>query len=210
MTEDEAKAWIESRFGTAKVDRLSVFVDLLVQANTQQNLIAASTIPAIWQRHILDSAQLALLADDAAQRWCDVGSGPGLPGLVIAILHDADIWLVEPRARRSDFLVHVIAQLGLRNAHAVRSKAEAFRPADAMHVVTARAVAALPTLFAMCDHFTSAKTRFILPKGRSARDELALAHAEWQGVFHVERSVSDDNSAIIIADGVKRRCSASR
>ncbi|MEH3045923.1 16S rRNA (guanine(527)-N(7))-methyltransferase RsmG [Sphingomonas adhaesiva] len=210
MTEEDAKGWIADRFGTAKVDLLQVYVDLLIAENARQNLVSASTLPAIWARHILDSAQLVPLADDAAARWCDVGSGPGLPGLVAAILRRQETWLVEPRARRAAFLRDTAEALGLTaSTYVIQSKVEALREAS-MGIISARAVAELSSLFGMCHHLTDERTRFILPKGQRGGEELAAVRNTWQGVFHVEQSVTDANSIIIIADGVTRRCSASR
>ena len=210
MTEAEAQAWIAGQFGDAAVDRLNRFVTILGDESQRQNLIAASTLSSVWSRHIADSAQLVPLAAGDASRWCDIGSGAGLPGIVVAILGNADIWLVEPRGRRAAFLTDAIAALDLRNAHVVKGKIETFANVAPMDVITARAVAGLSDLFAMCEHLTSPTTRFILPKGRSGRDELASARTEWQGTFHVEQSISDPDSTIILADGVTRRCSASR
>ena len=87
MTEEEAKAWIVERYGAAKLDRLSDYVGLLLAANASQNLISRKTESSVWTRHILDSAQLLAFAPDA-EDWLDVGSGPGLPGVVLAILSE--------------------------------------------------------------------------------------------------------------------------
>lgn len=210
MTEEDARSWIADRFGGASVDRLERFVALLAEESKRQNLVAASTLPSVWGRHIVDSAQLVPLSTDMPANWCDVGSGAGLPGVVIAVLSHSDVWLVEPRARRATFLSVVVDALELPNAHVVKARVEALRSAAPMDVITARAVAGLSHLFSLCEHLTAPATRFILPKGRSGLHELALARAEWQGTFHVEQSISDTESTIIIADGVTRRCSASR
>ena len=101
MTEDEARSWVRERFDVSRETLLAKFADLLVRENAHQNLISRSTIPAIWSRHIVDSAQLVEWAgDDAAGKsWLDIGSGAGLPGIVLAILHDGPVLLVEPRKK---------------------------------------------------------------------------------------------------------------
>jgi 16S rRNA (guanine527-N7)-methyltransferase len=85
-------------------DRLVAFVDLLRVAATQQNLVAPSTLETIWERHILDSAQLLRWTTPGGS-WADIGSGAGLPGLVIAILSSNPVTLIEPRRLRAEFLV---------------------------------------------------------------------------------------------------------
>src|SRR5690606_38324705 len=83
---------------------LERFAAMLVAENDRQNLIAASTVPALWVRHLADSAQLLALDRDGDGLWLDLGSGPGLPGLVVAILSERPVVLVESRKRRCEFL----------------------------------------------------------------------------------------------------------
>lgn len=97
MTEDEAKAWVEERFGLGGVAAMAAFAAIVLGETRQQNLIAPSTIDAIWSRHIVDSAQLIGFAgDEKDNRWIDIGSGAGFPGLVVAALTEREVWLVEP------------------------------------------------------------------------------------------------------------------
>src|SRR3546814_7900201 len=94
---------------------LERFAAMLVAENGRQNLIAASTIPTLWVRHIADSAQLLALDRDGDGLWLDLGSGPGLPGLVVAILSERPLMLVESRKRRCEFLRAVAEDLGLHH-----------------------------------------------------------------------------------------------
>ena len=203
MTEEEARAWIAARYGPAKVDRLRRYVDLLLAANAEQNLVSKATEPAIWSRHILDSAQLERFALDAAN-WLDVGSGPGLPGLVLAILTERPILLVEPRRKRIAFLEEAAKALGLANTSIRQANIEKVR-GEVFAAVTARAYAALPAIFSSTIQLTRPSTIWVLPKGRSAERELAEARQTWQGVFHVEQSLTDADSKIIVATGVRPR-----
>lgn len=203
MTEQEARAWIEARYGLDRLDTLDRFVAVLLDANRSQNLISKSTEATIWSRHILDSAQLERFAPDA-ETWLDVGSGAGLPGMVLAILTERPVLLVEPRRKRVEFLETVRQQLGLdkvriRQANVERISGEAF---DA---VTARAYAPLPNIFSSTNQLTNASTIWILPKGRTAATELVEAQKTWHGVFHVEHSLSDEEARIIVATGVRPR-----
>jgi 16S rRNA (guanine527-N7)-methyltransferase len=210
MTEEEARDWVAQHHGNAAVDMLQRFATLVIEESNRQNLIAPSTIPAIWVRHLLDSAQLAAHAPTAARRWVDVGSGAGFPGLVVAALFDGEMLLVEPRTRRADFLETAVEALGLAHRATVfHGKAEAVttRSAD---VVSARAVATIDALFSMSAVFSALSTTFILPRGRSGVAEVESVRGAWHGTFHVEQSLTDPASTIVIASGVTRACSASR
>src|SRR5205823_5359670 len=97
-------------------DRLRMYAQLLKSESRRQNLVSASTLAHLWQRHILDSAQLVRFEPHANASWVDVGSGAGLPGLVVACLIKGPITLVEPRRLRAEFLRNAVAALGLRAA----------------------------------------------------------------------------------------------
>ncbi len=181
--------------------RLERFAAMLVAENDRQNLIAASTIPNLWVRHIADSAQLlALDTRDGKGLWIDLGSGPGLPGLVIAILSERPMLLVESRRRRCDFLRAVITELALDHVEVVEAPLErvATRPAA---TISARAFAPLDRLIDLSARFSTESTRWLLPKGRNAVKELALLPQPWQNLFHVEQSRTDADSQILVGTG---------
>lgn len=204
MTEDDAKNWLADRFGHNAVVKLSAFVDLLKAETERQNLVARSTLAEVWARHIVDSAQLLIHAADDWDSWIDIGSGAGLPGIVVTLLTEKPITLIEPRRLRVEFLNAAGKQLGLKNLLVVQSKAQSFRAPPAS-VISARAVAKLASILGESAGFASERTRFILPKGRGAETEVAEARRSWHGTFHVERSVVDAASGIVIAEGIRPR-----
>ena len=204
MTEDEARAWLMVQFDVPREtwDLLERYVAILLSAMDEQNLIAESTRPHIWARHIVDSAQLLLLVRDAGEgEWVDLGSGAGLPGIVVACLSDRPVLMIETRRKRIDFLNNVIAQLGLRHARVFGGRVESAASMRAA-VISARAYAPLPKLFASAQHLSDKNSLWVLPKGRNAQNELEAARPAWQGMFHVEPSVTDAESAIIVAQAV--------
>jgi 16S rRNA (guanine527-N7)-methyltransferase len=134
-------------------------------------------------------------------KWMDLGSGAGLPGIVVACLSDRRVTMVESRRKRIDFLVRTVAELGL-NADVFGGRVEMAPPCTAA-VISARAYAPLPKLLASAQHLAGPSTVWILPKGRNAQNELEAVRPAWQGRFHVEPSVTDADSAIIIAQGVE-------
>jgi len=202
MTEDEAQGWIRERYGVSRETRLAAFVELLRDEAAKQNLIAPSTLEQIWSRHIVDSAQLLAHAPDDGV-WLDIGSGAGLPGIVVALLRDAPVELVEPRKLRTDFLARAAAELGLADAAVHTAKIE--RTSGPAAVISARAVAQLGDLFRIAAHRSTSSTVWVLPKGRNAQSEVAEARRKWHGSFHMEPSITAPDSLIVVAKGIRPR-----
>ena len=207
MNEEEARNWVRGHFGVPRETILARYADILCEESARQNLIAASTLDQLWVRHLVDSAQLLLLAKDAGEGdWLDVGAGAGLPGMVAAILSDRPVVLVEPRAKRAEFLREAAVMLDLpRRVTVVASRVEAYKPARPAAIVSARAVAALPGLLRSTIHCTDSSTVWLLPKGRNAQSEVEAARANWQGSFHVEPSITQPDSGIVVAREVRPR-----
>lgn len=182
--------------------KLELFIELLLQENGRQNLISRQSESDIRTRHITDSLQLLDHASADAS-WLDIGSGPGLPGLVLAIEGVRHITLVEPRKLRTDFLHRCCETLDLRNVKVINGKVENI--AGQFDVVTARAVATLDKLFKMASPLIAPNGRWVLPKGRSAEKELAEARTTWQGEFELKPSRTDPEARILVAQRVRRR-----
>jgi 16S rRNA (guanine527-N7)-methyltransferase len=183
-------------------EKLDTYVGLLREENKRQNLVSASTLEQVWDRHILDSAQLVRYESLAGASWIDIGSGAGLPGIVIACLVDGPVELVEPRRLRAEFLHKVSESLGLE-ATVLCAKAE--RVGGKFDVITARAVAPLAKLLEISAHLSTRTTVWALPKGRSAEAELAEAQRTWQGSFRVEPSVTDAQSFVVVGTEVRAK-----
>ncbi|NLS26900.1 Ribosomal RNA small subunit methyltransferase G [Sphingomonas sp. S2M10] len=207
MTEAEARLWVRERYGVSRETQLATFGSILTTEAEHQNLIARSTLESLWSRHLTDSAQLVPLSEGAPQgAWLDVGSGAGLPGLVAALLTDRVVVLVEPRAKRVLFLRDAAERLGIADrVTVIGSKVESFRPALPVAVVSARAVAELSALMLSTVHCTDLSTVWLLPKGRSAQSEVDAARAKWQGRFHVEPSITQPDSGIVVATQIGAR-----
>ena len=182
-------------------EKLQAYAVFLREENRRQNLISASTVDDLWERHILDSAQLVRFEPHAGASWVDIGSGAGLPGIVIACLVEGRVTLVEPRRLRAEFLHRANESLAL-GVDVICSKAE--RAQGRYDVITARAVANLAKFMEISAHLSTRKTTWALPKGRNAEVELVQAQQAWQGTFHVEPSATDPESGIVIVTGVRR------
>ena len=183
-------------------EKLTAYADLLRTESSRHNLIAASTLDRLWDRHILDSAQLVRFEPRPGASWLDIGSGAGLPGIAVACLVEGPVTLVEPRRLRVEFLRHAVHVLGL-DAQVEAGKVE--KMTGQFDVITARAVAPLGRLFDLSHHLSTRNTVWALPKGKSAHSELAEARRAWQGAFHVEPSITDEDSYIVVGTGVRKR-----
>ena len=184
------------------IDRLEAYVALLREESRRQNLVASSTLAEVWDRHILDSAQLVRFEPSLGASWADIGSGAGLPGVVVACIVKGPVALVEPRRLRADFLHRVCESLRL-NATVISGKAE--RAQGKYDVIVCRAVAKLAQILKISAHLSTTKTVWALPKGRSAEAELVEARRTWQGAFHVEQSVTDAQSFIVVGTDVRAK-----
>ncbi|MBA3527012.1 MAG: 16S rRNA (guanine(527)-N(7))-methyltransferase RsmG [Pseudomonadota bacterium] len=183
---------------------LERFAALLREEATRQNLVAASTIHNLWERHILDSAQLVRYEPHAGAAWIDIGAGAGLPGLVVAALCEGPILLVEPRRLRANFLERAVAELGLADRVTVLA-AKAEKAAGQFDVITARAVARLDRFLELSTHLSTKNSIWVLPKGRSARSELDEARRSWQCEAQSVPSRTDPESEILLLRRVKAK-----
>jgi 16S rRNA (guanine527-N7)-methyltransferase len=183
---------------------IAAYVDHLRAGAAAQNLIAPSTLDTIWERHILDSAQLVRFEPRIGASWVDIGSGAGLPGIVIALLVDGTVTLVEPRRLRAEFLRATVGALGLSDRVFIEG-AKVERITGHFDVITARAVAPLAQLLEISAHLSTRNTLWALPKGRGAPAELAEARRTWQGAFRLEPSVTGEDSYIVVASGVGKK-----
>lgn len=197
MNEDDARAWIATRFGPSAEQRIAEFVDRVLVENQEQNLISPSTVGWIWSRHVVDSAQLLRLVPQHWNTWIDVGTGGGFPGMVVALLEpERVVTMIEPRGKRAAFLHVCIDAAGLQHAAVLASKVEAVSlTAD---VISARAVASLQKLLRSAGHCAHAQTTWLLPRGRSGVADVPSCRSK---VFHVEQSITDPLSVIVVGQG---------
>lgn len=189
-------------------ERLTAYEQALLKWSPRINLIARNTHAEAWSRHVLDSAQLLPLAGANWRLWCDLGSGGGLPGLIVAILQaefepQSQVVLVESDARKAAFLTLVSGQLGL-NTRVVRARIEALSPLGA-DIVSARALAPLPLLLAYCHRHMGPGGTALLPKGRAVAREVEDARQSWHFDLQTEPSRVDPEGAILVIRNLRPR-----
>ncbi|MFT4285858.1 MAG: 16S rRNA (guanine(527)-N(7))-methyltransferase RsmG [Protaetiibacter sp.] len=162
-----------SLFGD-RIELARRFTDDLAREGELRGLIGPLELPRLWSRHVLNSVLLAPLLQPA--RVGDVGSGAGLPGLVLAIARpDAHLVLIEPMERRVDWLLEESLALGLDNVSVVRARAEDVRLDVPLDQVTARAVSALSKLLPLTAPLVRSGGEFVFMKGARVDDEIVAA-----------------------------------
>jgi len=200
-TEEEARGFCAGMTDSAGIARLERLAAMVVEENSRQNLVAKTSEAAIWLRHIADSAQLLGHVPGQPRQWLDLGTGAGFPGLVIAGMRpDLRVVLVESRKKRADWLVRAAGELGLQNCRVEGRRLEHVETFSAA-VISARAFAPLGKLLALSAPFSTRDTLWLLPKGRSAVQELASLPRGIGRMFHVEQSVTDGEAGIVIGTG---------
>ena len=180
-------------------DALKAYQRLLEKWTIRINLISKSTREDVWARHICDSAQVMGLASKHAAHWIDIGSGGGLPGLVVAILAkelntQLRVTLIESDQRKAVFLRTVVRELQL-NAMVQAKRIEAVGPLKA-DVISARALADLNDLLRLTHPFMSQNTQCLFMKGKNWSKEVKVAEKSWQ--FQAERFISKTNHEAVI------------
>ncbi|HEX8466396.1 MAG TPA: 16S rRNA (guanine(527)-N(7))-methyltransferase RsmG [Allosphingosinicella sp.] len=203
MDEAEAKRRLDVPRET--IEALEAFVGLLRAENERQNLVSKASLDSVWERHVLDSAQLVRFAPGGSRSWLDLGTGAGFPGLMVPLFHSSGAVLVESRRLRAEFLRAAASLLGIGNrVEILCSRIEAV-PTRAFDVISARAFAPLPKLLAVAERFSTPETVWILPKGRNAKSELEAVQCSWQGDFRLEPSLTDEEAQIVVASRVRRK-----
>jgi 16S rRNA (guanine527-N7)-methyltransferase len=198
-SEAAARDWLAELHSEA-LARLEILVAALMEENTRQNLVSRPSLEAVWQRHIVDSAQLLHVSRETVPQgsWLDLGSGAGFPGLVIAALEpERAVTLVDSRRLRTEWLARATAQMGLQNVEVVLSRVEDL-PERHWAVISARAFAPLDRLLDVAARLSTPETLWLLPKGAKAQHELDGLPSGWNGVFHVEQSLTDPAAGIIV------------
>ncbi|WP_271439695.1 16S rRNA (guanine(527)-N(7))-methyltransferase RsmG [Pontixanthobacter luteolus] len=202
-SETEAREFVSDLCDAEAMERLDQFVAALKLENETQNLVAKPTLETAWQRHIADSAQLLSHVSRETGIWLDLGTGAGLPGLIIAIMRPKrPVVLVESRRKRIDWLERMRMDLALSKCTIEGKRLELVESVPAS-VISARAFAPLPKLIDLSARFSTAETTFVLPKGRSAAQELQTLPKKARKLFHVEQSLTDDDAGILVGSLAK-------
>jgi 16S rRNA (guanine527-N7)-methyltransferase len=205
---DKKRALALTHVSRETEERLNIFVDLLLLWQTKFNLVASSTLPILWTRHIADSLQLLPLAP-GAKVWVDFGSGAGFPGIPIACaLADtpgAKVHLVESVGKKANFLREAVQATGIP-AEVHQERAEKFGDtcAEAVDVVTARALAPLKVLCDQAFPLIAKGAVGLFLKGQDVGAELTEAAKYWSIQASTVPSVTNPGSSIVVVRGLHK------
>jgi 16S rRNA (guanine527-N7)-methyltransferase len=188
------------------IANLEAFSVLTEKWTTKINLIAKSTIPDIWTRHIIDSAQVFQYAS-APKHWVDIGSGGGFPGIVMAVLAkelspETRFSLIESDARKCTFLRTAIREFGL-NAYVMTQRIEN-APRQEADVVSARALGSITDLLPLIDQHLTSDGQALLMKGRTYADELNAVRGIWDFDLAEYPSITEADSRILSLKRITR------
>lgn len=208
----------EAAFSVSRetIDKLLAYEALLRQWQKTINLVAPSTLDAVWSRHFADSAQLLALAPADAKRWLDLGSGAGFPGLVLAIMladrEGARMTLVESDTRKAAFLGEVARRTGapvdIRPERIEKIATQS--KLGSVDVITARALAPLPRLLELAAPAFSAHTVGLFLKGRDAETEVDAARERWSFESSLHPSLTDAGGRIVVVRALQAKMEGQR
>ncbi|WP_458792108.1 16S rRNA (guanine(527)-N(7))-methyltransferase RsmG [Yoonia sp. MH D7] len=189
------------------IERLELFEALTKKWNPTINLVARSTLDDLWERHIVDSAQLFQYAPSLLKHWVDVGSGGGFPGIVIAAMAKelspaTRITMIESDQRKSTFLRTASRELSL-DVTVLADRIEDVAPQSA-DVVSARALSNLDDLFALIQKHMTPLACAILPKGRTFESEISQAEKNWRFDLSAHASMTEPDARILVVKDIIR------
>lgn len=206
MNQDKADFLDRFHVSRETSERLETYAALLERWTKRINLISPRTLPDLWTRHFLDSAQLLSVAPKGAQSWADLGSGAGFPGAVVAILTRGapgpKVTLVESDQRKAAFLRSVARETGV-GFDIISKRIEDIDPLRA-DIVSARALAPLDTLLGYAERHLAPGGRALFPKGQKAGHEVAEALEHWRIDCESHPSETDPEAVILSIGDIKR------
>jgi len=199
----DARDRLRANVSRETFERLEILVALLTDWNRRLNLVSTSTIDSIWQRHVIDSAQLVTIHPTHFGRWVDIGTGGGFPGLVMAILGaeltpDMEYVLLEAHRRKAEFLSRVVRATDI-HARIVSERAEAVGPMGANRV-SARAVAPLVSLLPLVARHLDHNGIALLMKGEAADEEIHIARQTWSFTIRSHGSMTGTGAVLVLSE----------
>lgn len=190
-------------------EALCEFHEDLLRWTKSINLISPQTKNDAWTRHIVDSAQLLSHVEGFPKTWCDLGSGGGLPGIVIGIVardrqEDLSVTMIESDSRKAAFLKLMVKKFGL-DAHVINSRIE-LADQQSADVVSARALAPLDVLLPLVLRHISPAGAALLPKGQNYLAELETLSLSWRYQVEIMDSITDPEACVLKFTNIESIC----
>ena len=191
-------------FGITKTQKqaLDKFTNILKEKNKLTNLVGGSTLINPWRSHILDSLQILSFIKNKEQSILDMGTGAGLPGIILSILGYKKITLVDSNGKKIKFLNQIKETMGL-NVDIILNRLENLNNIK-FDIITSRALAKLDKLIFYSQKFLKKNTVLIFLKGKTVNDELKEASKKWKFQYEKHQSLSDPRGCVLILKKIQK------
>ena len=178
------------------------YIDGIVQYNAHTNLVGKSTLSDPWLKHIVDSLQLISFIKNKKYTILDMGTGAGLPGVVLSIVGYKNVSLVDSNGKKTKFLKMIKNDLGL-NFNIISDRLEKINNLK-FDIITSRALAKLDILFGYSQNFMKKNTLLIFLKGKTVNEEILKAKKNWKFNFQKYRSITDSRGVILVIERLSK------
>ena len=200
-----SKADIVSEFflNKTQVDKLDFYLSSIVKYNKHTNLVGKSTIENIWDRHVLDCLQLTKYIANKKSKIVDLGTGAGLPGVLLSIVGYQKVLMVDSVKKKTDFVRKIINELSLTAK--IQNKRIEKPPISQHDIIISRALAPLVKLLTYARMYSNKKTTSFFLKGRNANNEIDIAAKLYFFEFEKIKSLSSDDGCILKINNIKNK-----
>lgn len=195
--------WDALNVSRETLDKLQAYADLLEKWQRRINLVSKSTLPDLWVRHMIDSAQIFPHLPKDCKNLVDIGCGAGFPGMVLAIMGIEDVHMVDSDARKMAF-VREVSRITATPVTIHNCRIDDMDVTEKFDVVTSRALAPLEKLLGFSDMLMKPEGRSIYLKGRKSEEEIIEAQKSWNFEFQSEVSLSDPEGQLLIIERMTR------
>ena len=186
----------EFKLSTLQNNKINNFLNILFEWNKKFNLVGKSTLSNPEKTHILDCIQIAKIIKNKKSKIIDIGTGAGLPGIVLSIYGYSNLSLLDSNQKKINFIKYAANKLNL-SISIINSRIENFKD-EKFDFIIARALAKLDKLLFYASLLSHKKTQLIFLKGEKLSDEIKIAQKTWNFCFDINKSISDDRGKIII------------
>ena len=200
-----SKADIVSEFvlNKTQVDKIDFYLSSIIKHNKHTNLIGKSTIENIWDRHVLDCLQLTKHITNKKLRILDLGTGAGLPGVLLSIAGHQKVLMVDSVKKKTDFVRKIIKDLSLTAK--IQNKRIEKPPTSQHDIVVSRALAPLVKLLTYARMYSNKNTTSFFLKGKNAISEIDIASKKFFFEFEKIKSLSSDDGCILKINNIKNK-----
>ena len=200
---DKEKIIKKFKLNKGTVVKLDQYLNLLKEHNSHTNIVGKSTLINPWRSHILDSLQISKLISHKNLSIVDIGTGAGLPGMILSIFGYTNITLVDSNNKKINFLENTKKDLSL-NTNIISTRIENINNKQ-YDVITSRALAKLDKLFSYSQKFLKKNSILIFLKGKTVNEELANAKKNWIFSFKKYNSLSDERGSVLKINNIKTK-----